>query len=93
MIRRRSKKRAAQEREYKKVHDEYLSEHEQCEVCGWGANLQIHHKKGRINTLLTDKRYFLAVCHTCHQKIELFPQWAKEKGYSLSRTATEPHIL
>lgn len=85
MIRKRSLKRAKKEREYDKVRAEYLSAHEFCEVCGWGEGLQIHHKKGRIGELLTDTRFFLAVCHTCHQKIELFPQWAKEKGYSLSR--------
>lgn len=86
-IRKLSKKRAKQNREYEKVREEYLYVHPFCEVCGWGENLQIHHKKGRTGELLTDKKYFLAVCHTCHQKIELFPEWAKENGFSLSRLA------
>lgn len=86
----RSKKRAKQEVEYRKLRDEYLSEHEYCEVCGWPFNLQLHHKKGRTGALLTDMRFFLAVCHTCHQKIELFPDWAKEHCYSLSRLSNQP---
>lgn len=85
MIRIRSKKRAKQEREYEKVREQYLYHHNICEVCGWGENIQVHHKKGRVGELLTDTRFFLAVCHTCHTKIELFLKWAKENGYSLSR--------
>jgi len=86
-IKPRSKKRAAQEREYAKVRVEYLESHPECEVCGWFHSFQIHHKKGRIGELLTDTKYFLAVCYTCHQKIEMWPKWAKEKSYSLSRLA------
>lgn len=54
------------------------------EVCTEEA-LQIHHKKGRIGDLLTDPTYFLAVCHQCHIYIELHPEEAKEKGWSLAR--------
>lgn len=88
MIRKRSLKRAKQEREYAKLRFAYLNIFRLCQVCGCAYSSEVHHKKGRIGELLTDTRFFLAVCHTCHQKIELFPDWAKEKGYSLSRLTT-----
>lgn len=85
-IRPRSKKRAAQEREYSKLRVQFLIKNQWCQVEGcYRLSSQCHHKKGRIGDLLTDERYFLAVCSYHHQAIELDPQWAKEKGYSLSR--------
>jgi hypothetical protein len=41
--------------------------------------------KGRIGNLLTDPKYFLAVCRQCHNWIEEHPKEAKELGYSVSR--------
>lgn len=81
-----SKKRAKQNREYSKVRKEYLIAHPKCEVkgCRFIAN-EVHHIKGRIGDLLTDERYFLAVCNEHHKQIESSPEWAKEKGYSQSR--------
>lgn len=85
-IRRRSKKRAKQEREYLKLRDWYLSRQPTCEVKGCNCqSTEIHHKKGRVGDLLTDIRFFLAVCWVCHVYIETQPLWAKERGYSLSR--------
>jgi hypothetical protein len=86
MIRRRSKKRAAQEREYARIAKEILSQEPICPVTGEIAT-QIHHMKGRIGDLLTDRRYMLPVSDRGHKKIELNPDWAKEMGYSLSRLA------
>jgi hypothetical protein len=88
MIRKVSKKRAQQNRQYAKVRLEYLETHPVCE-----ANLQeclkvadeIHHRKGRTNDLLCNPEYFLAVCWNCHVWIELHPKEAKELGFSLSR--------
>ncbi len=86
MIRKRSLKRAAQEREYAKLRKVYLFTHPTCEVGGCGCQAtEIHHRKGRIGDLLTDETYFLAVCRSHHNYIELHPEEAKEKGYSLSR--------
>lgn len=88
-IRPRSQKRAKQEREYAKLRKVYLFTHPVCEVIGCGCeSTEIHHKKGRIGDLLTDERYFLAVCRSHHNYIELHPEEAKEKGYSLSRLAS-----
>lgn len=94
MIRKRSKKRAKQEREYfNKTRPEYLEDHPGCEaniprICCC-TSVEIHHKKGKIEDLLNDKRFFLAVCRRCHDYIEAHPAWAKEMGYSLSRLAKD----
>ena len=83
-IRKVSRKQASRLRDYQKVRLEFLGDNPFCKVCGKRAS-DIHHKKGREGNLLTNKSYFLAVCRTCHQYIELHPEWAKEKGYSLNR--------
>lgn len=80
---------------YKKARLEFLETHDVCEVnlpdclvpyptTDVGL-LQVHHKKGRLGSLLVDKDYFLCVCHNCHRYIEDFPSWAIENGYSISR--------
>jgi hypothetical protein len=87
-IRPRSKKRAAQERKYIKLRDWYLEENPICEVKGCHSHsVDVHHKKGRIGELLTDFRYFLAVCRPHHNYIEHHPEESKAHGYSLSRLA------
>jgi hypothetical protein len=85
-IAKRSKKRAKQERDYEKVRDAYLTVFPICEVhnCGMKSK-DVHHKRGRIGSLLTDINYFMAVCRKCHSYIELHPEWAKIQGYSESR--------
>ena len=45
----------------------------------------IHHKKGRIGSLLLDTRYWVALSREGHKYVEEHPDWAKENGYSLSR--------
>lgn len=99
-MRTRSVKRAKQEREYLKIRDKFLLDNPTCEphsqiwvtrMCAWST--EVHHKKGRIGDLLTDVTFFLPVCRECHQWIEDNPKLAKEKGYSLSRLANEPHQI
>lgn len=73
-------------KEYKKVRADYLAKHPLCQVDGCRRFASdIHHKKGKIGELLCDASHFLAVCRTCHQRVELQPNWAKEMGYSESR--------
>jgi len=92
-IKPRSDKRAGQEKEYKVVRKEFLEENPLCKVCLDIDNpikreaTDVHHPFGRIGTLLTDKKHFLAVCRDHHTKIENNPVWAKEMGYSGSRLA------
>lgn len=83
MIRKLSKKRAAQNREYLKKRLLFL-EDKICPVTGQPAT-EIHHMKGRTGTLLTDENNWLAVSAAGHKKIEMNPNWAKENGYSKNR--------
>lgn len=93
MIRPRSAKRAKQEREYANLRKVYLFTHPTCEVIGCGCEAtEVHHKKGRVGDLLTDERFFLAVCRSHHNYIELHPIEAKEQGYSLNRLTNEATI-
>lgn len=88
MIRKQSKKRAVQNREYSKLRKEYLEGHPICEVRLGNCTNQatnIHHQRGRIGDLLTDTTYFLACCFSCHQWIENNPTESKKRGYSISR--------
>ncbi len=72
--------------EYKKVRLDYLQNHPVCQVEGCRRFASdIHHVRGRVGDLLCDVAHFLAVCRTCHQRIELQPNWSKEMGYSESR--------
>lgn len=85
-MRKFSKKRAALERIYIKKAKHYLREHDVCEVVGCSApSTQIHHKRGRLGTLLIDTDNFLSVCYPHHRMIEENPNWAKENGYSKNR--------
>jgi hypothetical protein len=91
-VQRRNKKRKAQEDEYSYRRRVWFSDplNRICEVGGcWRDASQIHHKKGRIGELLLDERYWMSVCHKCHDYIEKHPEWAKEKGYSLNRYQNE----
>lgn len=90
MIRKLSVKRQLQNKEYLKLRKVFLEENPFCQAklknCTFEAN-QIHHQMGRVGLLLTDTTNFLAVCHQCHQWIELNPLKAKELGLSKSRLA------
>jgi hypothetical protein len=81
-----SKKRKSSLALYKKVRVKYLTDFPKCEVRGCNRfSSEIHHKKGRVGDLLCDTDHFLGCCNTCHQKIEMNPEWAKNEGYSESR--------
>ena len=84
-----NRKRLNQEKEYSKIRKEYLEEHPYCEakvpgVCTLGAT-EIHHKKGRIGELLTNKEFFLAICNSCHLWVESHPIESRRRGFSLRR--------
>lgn len=87
-MRKFSLKRQKENREYLKKRKAYLEEHPYCEAeiqCHGLLAIEIHHKKGRCGLLLTDIKYFLAVCRTCHDWIEENVIQAKELGLSLDR--------
>lgn len=86
-IRRTSVKRQAQLDEYyETVRPAYMKAHPKCEVENCGKpSTDVHHKKGRSGKMLLDTEFFLPTCREDHVYIEGHPDWAKAKGYSLSR--------
>ena len=83
-----SSKRKAQLDEYTIERIEYLTGHPKCECTDCErASTDVHHKRGRSGKQLLKKEDFLATCRECHVFIEDNPDWAKAKGYSLSRLA------
>jgi len=49
----------------------------------------VHHKKGRIGSLLLDTKYWVALSRSGHRFVEENPIWAKENGYSLNRLSND----
>lgn len=84
-----SDKRAEQNAEYSKLREAFLKEHPVCQVCGSAEAEDVHHRAGRSNDLLCEVRYFLAVCRTCHNHIHDDPEFAKQNGYMILRSAPE----
>lgn len=84
-LRRRSVKLARLQRLYTKMRRDYLLENPWCAVGGCTAT-EIHHRRGR-GAFLLDTTTWLAVCHDHHVEITEHPEWAKARGYSLSRLA------
>lgn len=87
-MRRRTKSREKEEREYSKQRKIFLSSHPYCQAalpCCNGVSSQVHHKAGRIGSLLLDQTRWLSVCYNCHEHIERNPTEAKELGLSESR--------
>lgn len=78
-----SKTQKSREAKYKELQTIYLQNNPICECCATAKSVEIHHKAGRDGNNLF--QHFLAVCRTCHDKIEMNPIWAKENGYSISR--------
>lgn len=87
-ISKRSSKRAKTEAEYSKVRKQFLNDHSMCMARIPGCTLtatEIHHKKGRDGDLLTNTEFFLPVCRSCHNIIEMNAEMAKEEGFSINR--------
>lgn len=85
-----SKKRKIENLQYSADRLIFLSrpENKICPITGT-TTTDVHHKKGRIGSLLLNQKYWLAVSREGHQKIEENPEWAKEMGYSLNRLSNE----
>lgn len=70
-LRRRSTKRARQEREYLRLRAPWI-EGRACEMrldgCT-GRATEVHHRMGREGELLLDVRFWMAGCHTCHHQV------------------------
>lgn len=85
-IKKRSAKRAKQEKEYSKVRAAYLEVFPVCEVWNCGnKSTSIHHVRGRVGNLLTDINHFMAVCDLCHKYIHENVAWSYHQGYMEGR--------
>ena len=79
-----SENRAEQEKIYQRKKKIYMDNHKVCE-CGCGRPSEdLHHRAGRIGSLLTDERYFMAVSRICHGKIHTNPKESREKGWLIT---------
>ena len=85
-----SDKRAKELRIYEKNKVEYFKEYPVCQFPGCECReVTLHHSKGRIGSLLTDKRYFKSLCPEHHTFCENNPEEAKRLQLSSSRLETE----
>ncbi len=92
-----SKRLAAERRRYTVLRAEFLArpENQWCPVWDYMVNngpnnrghsqprptSDIHHKKGRVGSLLNDTRYWLAVSRVGHQWLHDHPNQARERGW------------
>jgi hypothetical protein len=81
-----SKKRKVEMLQYSVLRTEFLA-NKKNQVCPITKQptTDIHHKKGRVGSLLLDTRYWVALSREAHKFVEENPEWAKENGYSLNR--------
>jgi hypothetical protein len=90
-ITKKSEKQVVAEKSYSLIRKAFLIKHTKCQAGLPGCSIsstEVHHKKGRIGSLLIDTNFFLAVCRNCHDYIENNPSEAKELGLSESRLKT-----
>jgi hypothetical protein len=73
-------------KEYSKLKAEFIKKNPKCKVYPDRPATTIHHMAGRLGDLLLDTKYWIAVSLEAHIEIETKPDWAKEKGYSITRT-------
>jgi len=85
-----SKKRLAEDLQYKVLREEFLAKKENsiCPIMKTKATT-VHHKKGRIGKLYLDTRFWIGLSMEGHEMVEKNPEWAKENGYSLDRLAND----
>jgi len=83
-MKRVSKKRQADLKEYSRKRLNFLATLPLCEVCGKEKSKDVHHRKGRGKYYL-DEDTWLATCRSCHDRIHKNPIWARENGFLLDR--------
>lgn len=83
-----SAKRKVENALYLKKRRIFMEQNKTCQAQLSGCThlaTDLHHPRGRLGKNLTDETNFLALCRPCHTYIETHPEFAKEKGFSLSR--------
>ena len=82
-IRRRSPKRAREERLYARESRAFLAAHPWCQRCG-RASVCVHHRAGREGSRLRDQRWWAASCWGCNTFAETETGRALAEGWLLS---------
>jgi hypothetical protein len=86
----RSHKRSQEERVYTGKRVIFMLEHPMCQANISGLcthrSTDVHHKAGRVGSLLLDEQLWMSVCRVCHQWIEEHPIEATEQGWRVSKT-------
>lgn len=75
-------------KKYRKVRDEFMKEHPNCQARLHGCTIKAtdcHHRAGRSGNSLTDTEYFMALCRPCHNKIEDGGKWVYELAFKINR--------
>lgn len=80
-VRKMSVGMARKMRRYAILRKQFLEVRWTCERCRARSAEHVHHKRGRVGALLTDWRYWMAVCHVCHAWIGDNPTTARQAGY------------
>jgi hypothetical protein len=79
-LRRVSKRRSKEMKEYGILRKEFLEKLPICEVCMKAKSTDIHHKAGRGKHYI-EVETWLSTCRSCHDRIHREPSWAREKGF------------
>lgn len=83
-----SKKRAKENRQYTPIKKKFLTDNPICqaqlESCT-GTTTDLHHAAGRTGKQLLKVDDFIAVCRSCHDKIEAEDKAARETGLKKTR--------
>lgn len=84
-LRKVSKKRAKENREYLKLRAEFLKARPYCEIfepCCTRKATEIHHVNGRNGKRLLDMNQCLPTCRSCHRFITDNKKYAQEMGFT-----------
>jgi len=68
-IRSVSKRRCKTNTAYRLKARMFLAMHPVCAVCCLRSSTEVHHTRGRADTLLLDERFWMPVDHDCHRAI------------------------
>jgi hypothetical protein len=88
LINKRSRKMTTVMSEVKKLYSLFLKKNTTCQVntdeCTRVAT-DVHHRKGRGKNQIADATTWMAVCRSCHNRIESDDAWARKMGYKISK--------
>lgn len=90
-IKRVSDKLSGELDEYSIKREAFLKAHPRCAVYYFRKATTIHHSRGRGKYLM-DESTWIPCSMEGHTRIELNPQWAREKGFTKSRLTNETKI-